>query len=265
MTNPFGYSANVEAPKDVLAGADFSPLATDIYSGTIKQMYFKPTKAGGLAMHINTEINGQRHDFVTYPVSVIKDAAGNPILDAAGKPQQTNQYTNKKSQKQEYLADFLLVDSIVQIAVGVPLGALTPVDLIVEEYDYDVKANVKRPVKGFKEVQGKVLNLAVQRATESKKKQDASGKWFAVAETRQKSKLVKAFDASLLTVLEKANGATEPTYATEWLKKFQGKDLDQTDKSVTAGLPQGGTTDTGTTFGMAMAAGAAVDNSDDFE
>ena len=235
MTSPFSYALNAELPKDSVPGLSFEPLSTNIYDAEIKALYVEPTKKGGLSATLHVVINNNEESFTFYPINVAKDKSGNPLLDSNGVPVQTNHYM--KDDKVVYYTDFIFMDGLVQIATGKSLSELQQSDLIVEVYDFDTRAKVKRVVKGYKDVQGKRVKLAVQRVIETKKKK-VGNEYVATTETRSKNSLIKAFDLNSFTAQEKQSGATEPSYAPEWLKKFKGVDADRTDKSVKAGLPQ---------------------------
>ena len=238
MSNPFAYVPNAAPQAEAVPGSSFEPMPTDIYKATLKALYLEPTKKGGLSMTVHAVINGNEESFTVYPINVAKDGAGNLMKDGNGVPVQTNHYLDKNG-KVVYYADFVLMDGLVQVATGKSLAELQTSELIVDVYDFTARAKVKKTVAGYKDVQGKEINLAIQRQIENKSKKDErTGAYVPIAETRTKNVLIKAFDQNMLTNQEKQAGVTQPTYAPEWLKKFKGVDLDRTDKSLKAGLPQ---------------------------
>lgn len=221
MTNPFAPKANVTMPTTDRVGGFVIP-ESNVYTAKVKAMYMLPTKAGGISVKIVANLADGEHTFVTYPITVVKDSSKNPVLDSKGNPTQTSTYKDREG-KDVYLPDYLLVSSLVQLITGTTLDQLTPINLVVKEWDNGSQQDTK--VKGWSEVQGKEILMAVQRTIKNKVKM-VNGKFITTDETRQVLKLDKVMDVTTkLTLNEKLAGVTEPEFHDAWIKSHAGKDV----------------------------------------
>lgn len=224
MTNPFGYSSNVQLPtKDIVGG--YTLPESDIYDATIKQVYIKKTESGAVGFHISAVIKDVERKFVLYPAIAKKDANGVPLRNPDNSIQVTNTRVTREG-TEVYLDAFLIADSLARIVFGKPLAHLSTDVMYIEEKDKQTKQPVQVQVAGYKDFAGKEVKIVLQRAVKNKQaKNERTGKWENTNEKTQEIELVKVLRKDdMLTINEIDAGATAATYANEWLKTWKGKD-----------------------------------------
>lgn len=224
MTNPFGYSSNVQLPtKDIVGG--YTLPESDIYDATIKQVYIKKTESGAVGFHISAVIKDVERKFVLYPAIAKKDANGVPLRNPDNSIQVTNTRITREG-TEVYLDAFLIADSLARIVFGKPLQQLSTDPIYIEEKDKQTKQPVQVQVAGYKDFSGKEVKFVLQRAVKNKQaKNEQTGKWENTNEKTQEIELVKILRKDdMLTINEIDAGATAAAYAEEWLKTWKGKD-----------------------------------------
>lgn len=224
MSNPFGYSSNVQLPtKDIVGG--YTLPESDIYDATIKQVYIKKTDSGAVGFHINATVKDVERKFVLYPAIAKKDANGVPLRNPDNSIQVTNTRVTREG-TEVYLDAFLIADSLARIVFGKPLAHLSTDVMYIEEKDKQTKQPVQVQVAGYKDFAGKEVKLVLQRSVKNKQaKNERTGKWENTNEKTQEIELVKILRKDdMLTINEIDAGATAAAYAEEWLKTWKGKD-----------------------------------------
>lgn len=224
MSNPFGYSSNVQLPtKDIVGG--YTLPESDIYDATIKQVYIKKTDSGAVGFHISAVIKDVERKFVLYPAIAKKDANGVPLRNPDNSIQVTNTRVTREG-TEVYLDAFLIADSLARIVFGKPLAHLSTDVMYIEEKDKQTKQPVQVQVAGYKDFTGKEVKLVLQRSVKNKQaKNERTGKWENTNEKTQEIELVKILRKDdMLTINEIDAGATAAAYAEEWLKTWKGKD-----------------------------------------
>jgi hypothetical protein len=224
MTNPFGYSSNVQLPTKDIVGGYILP-ESDIYDATIKQVYIKKTDSGAVGFHISAAVKDVERKFVLYPAIAKKDANGVPLRN----PDNSIQVTNTRVQRdgtEVYLDAFLIADSMSRILFGKPLSQMPLEPIFIEEKDKQTKQPVQVQVMAYKDFSGKDVKLVLQRSVKNKQaKNEKTGKWESTNEKTQEIELVKILRKDdMLTINEIDAGATAAAYAEEWLKTWKGKD-----------------------------------------
>lgn len=256
--NLFAYTNQATLPtEDRVGGYTLPP--TDIYELTVKALYMLPKDNGGIGVHLigSIPVNGsvQEVNYTFHAITPDKDANGNIVKDAQGKPVVSNTYLNKKTGKPEYNPDFMLVDTISRLLTNQPLGAHQTSPIILELMDYDAKQKKPKQVQAWTMFQNEKLLIANQRIVKSKM-QLVGTEYVATAETKQEIKAAAFMDLTTRrTVNEIEKQIAEPVYADAWVKQWAGKDRDETKKAA-ANKPMG----SAGTAGLPTLTGAVVNN-----
>lgn len=241
----FGYSKTAALPTEDRVGGYTLP-ETGIYPIKVKAVYLTPKDKGGVSATVLGEltVNGKPKDvtYVLHPIVVKKDSNNQPIRNADGSFVQGNTYIGKKDQKEYYVEDFLLLDSLAKLTVGKPLADLATNEIILELMDYDLNEKRPKAVQAWTDFQGAELHVVNQRIIKNKMKK-MGDEYVETAETKQEIKVLKFLDyATSRTSTEIENGVLTGEYAAAWTKQWAGKDSDQTKQTKgkghgTAGLP----------------------------
>lgn len=199
----------LEQAQDRLGG--FSPLDTDIYTGTIKALYAGRSSGGAMSLTLLADINGKEYRETLW------------VTNKKGE----NFFTNQQNKKVP-LPGFTVADDICLIATGEPLSAQEPEDKVIKVYDFEAKGEVQKSVEMITAAIGKKVSLGVIRQLVNKNEKSADGVYVATAETREENFIDKVFHPDhKVTVVEARNGQEEGKFWDGWLERNKGQTRDK--------------------------------------
>lgn len=198
--------AGLEKAEDKLGGSGSYLIESGIYEATIKHAYAGESAGGALSVSFIFDVDGKEHRETMYVTNKEKE----------------NFYL--KGKKKCPLPGFTTVNDICLIACGEPLSAQESEPKVIKVYDYNLKAEANKEVPMLTNLIGKKVALGILRQIENKsKKNDATGKYEAVEETREINVIDKVFHPEAhLTVAEALANKTEPVFWDKWLKQNEG-------------------------------------------
>lgn len=203
----------LEESQDRVGG--FGPVETDYYAAVIKQAYVTTAQSGARAVNFEFTLPGGKPLRNTVYVT-----------DKAGK----NYFLNKDDNtKKVPLPGFTVVDDICLCTVEKDLAEVDIEEKVVKIYDYEQKKELPTTVPVLVELLGKTVGLGVLKITENKsKKNEGSGEYELIAETREINEIDKVFhDESGFTVVEVRAGLETPTFRDGWIERNKGKTRDK--------------------------------------
>lgn len=200
----------LEESQDRLGG--FSPLETDIYTGTIKAMYAGHSQGGAMSVTLLADMGGKEYRETFY------------VTNKKGE----NFFLNKEDKtKKVPLPGFTIVDDMCLIATGKPLSEQESEEKVINIYDYDLKKEVPKSVPMLTELLGQKITLAILKQIENKNVKQGD-EYVASAETREINVVDKVFHPELkLTVAEARNGQDEAKFHDAWSERNKGVTRDK--------------------------------------
>lgn len=205
-------TAGLEEAQDRVGG--FTPLASNIYTGTVKLAYAGQSSGG--ARNITLEIDvggGKTHRETIY------------ITNKLGE----NFFLNKQDPtKKVPLPGFTTIDDLCLVATGAPLAEQATEDKVVNIWDNDVKREVPKSVPMLTALLGQSASFAIVNQLVNKSESDGNGGWVTTAAEKNENIIEKVMDTeSQKTVGEARNGAEEATYWHSWLAKNENQVRDK--------------------------------------
>ena len=224
----------LEESQDRIGG--FRVRETDAYTGKIKLAY------AGKAANSNAQ-----------SVTIVLELAD-------GEYRETFWITNKDGQnfylgkddktKKFPLPGFTIVDDVCLVTTNKPLAQMATEEKVINLYDPEQKKEVPTGVQMITELLGKEVTFGIQKHLRNKsKKNDATGKYDDIAETREENVTDKVFHhPSNLTVVEARKGIQTATFYGAWVERNRGqtqdrrsiKDGDASAQGGRSGRPAGG-------------------------
>lgn len=136
-----------------------------------------------------------------------------------------NFYIDKESQEKKFLPGYNKINSIALLASRKSLGDGDWQNKVVKVYNREAKADVPTEVPMNMTVVGKKVTLGILEVEVNKtQKNDATGKYDPIAETRVENQLDKVFEfESKKTIAEFRAKAEKATFHGDWVKKYQGE------------------------------------------
>lgn len=202
----------------------FSVMPSDIYRLTIKLAYvvFSQTpdsKARGVAF---TFVNKDGVEF-NETFWVTNKAGQNYSID-----------DNDPKKTKKALRGYTTVNNICNLVAGKDLSGMDIQDKTFKIYDFSERKELNKSVPTLVDLIGKTIVGAVHHEIVNKqKKDDRTGKYEPIADTREQNVLDRVFDEdSLMTPSEIRKKATTPDIYTGWLERYKGKVRDRTDKNL---------------------------------
>lgn len=221
--NPFAKAKELEAnekvggeEKDSLGGGFLLP--SDAYAMTISS-FFAGTYDSGAGYVV---VEGVTDDGRKYK---LQECTSNK----AGE----NFYIDKDSGEKKFLPGYNKINSIALLASRKALGDGDWQTKIVKVYNKDAKADVPTEVPMNMSVVGKKVILGILEVEVNKtQKNEATGKYEPIAETRVENQLDKVFDfESKKTIAEFRAKAETATFYNDWVEKYKGKKQDRVKKT----------------------------------
>jgi len=239
MTNIFSKAKPAtkgEVEDDFLGGG--GAVDTDIYPGTIKYAYIGKA-ANSDARNVTLSIkldNGKEVSRQIWMTNRNGDVT----------------YKDKKTGNTKNLPGYNQVNGLCMLLASKEVGAMEVEEKTLSLYDFDAKKEVPQAVDCFVELHGEKLNVAIQRQTVDKTKDDGTGNYVPTGETRDVNEFIKFFpEQGLVTLseiqhfieslggdftdvlndgdLDKAIAKMDDdgAYATKWLEANRGQTWDR--------------------------------------
>lgn len=206
----FGKLTNegLEESQDRLGG--FSPLESDIYSGTIKAMYAGQSQGGATSVSIIVDMDGKEYRETFY----VTNKKGENFFISSEK-------------KKVPLPGFTVVDDICLIATGKPLAEQETEEKVINLYDYDAKREMPKSVPMLTGALGQKIALGILKQLENKNVKQGD-EYVPSAETREVNVVDKVFHPEVkLTVAEARNGQDEAKFWDAWSERNKGQTRDK--------------------------------------
>ena len=200
-------------------------VPTNTYQAVLRIAYMDKSARGALSVNLDFEIlangKGRRYLETIY----ISDASGSVTRkDKDGNTVPTFGYEK--------------VDSICKAALGKSLAELD--EAVMKKVKVGKDKVDDREV--LMELNDAKLILGISEQIENKSvKNESTGNWDPVAETRETNQISKVFDVDGLTTVERVAKQDEPKFMNDWVARFAGKRVDKTKKIAGAvGMVAGG-------------------------
>lgn len=220
-------NTELEQGGDVLGG--FRLQESDIYDSVVKMAYLGQSAGGAsfVALEANTA-DGQtlRQDIYFTNKNgenfyASKDKAGNPTGKNAPLPGYTS------------------VNDISLIVTGDGLSAQDVEQKVVNIYSKEAQGQVPTTVDVLVGWLGKPISIAVLKTLENKQeKDDATGRYVAIAEDIERNEMVKFFDTDSKRTVSEAIEGREASFYDQWLKANKGVTKDK--RTIKGGAAAGG-------------------------
>lgn len=203
-------SDGLEESQDRLGG--YSPLDTDIYTGTIKALYAGKSGGGAMSVNLVVDVGGKEYRETLW------------VTNKRGE----NWFPNKQDKtKKVPLPGFTIADDICLIATGKPLSDQVPEERVVKIYNYDSKKEENTGVDMIVDAIGQKISLGILRQLENKNEKQGD-EYVATAETKETNVIDKVFHPEeKMTVAEARGGATEAKFWDSWLERNKGQTRDK--------------------------------------
>lgn len=219
----FGKLTNegLEESQDRLGG--FSPLDTDIYTGTIKAAYAGESQGGAMSVSLIVDVGGKEYRETLYVTNKKKE----------------NFFLNQQDKKVP-LPGFTVVDDICLITTGKPLADQDSEEKVINIYDFDAKREVPKSVPMLTGLLGQKISLGIVKQLENKNVKQGD-EYVPSAETREINVIDKVFHPEMkLTVAEARNGQDQAKFWSAWEERNKGQTRDKRtvkDGAGNAGAP----------------------------
>lgn len=207
MFKNFAATSEMETAKDTLGGSFVKE--TDLYEIIIKMLYFTQSDGGAHAANlIATLPDGSEYRETFY------------LTNKAGQ----NFYLNR-DKKQVPMTGFTHINDLCLMTVGAPLADLEGEieEKVVKVYDSSVGGQVPKNMPCLPNLEGEKVILAIQKILANKsKKNDATGQYEDIAETREFNETQKVFHIESRQTMVEANNEQEASFIDSWEKRNKG-------------------------------------------
>lgn len=200
----------MEQQEDRLGGG-FSKLATDSYTGVIKQFYGMKSEGGAEGVVLILDINGQEYRENIY----------------ATNKKGENFYT--KDGKKYQLPGFITLNDLALCTVGKQLSELEWEEKQVKQYNFEKRAEETKAAQVAIELIGETVTVAIVNTLKNKQEKNAQGAYVDVAGgDREENHIEKVFNTeSLLTVREAIDQKEVAEFHPQWVEKNKGQQRDK--------------------------------------
>lgn len=213
----------LEKSEDRLGG--FKAIDTDIYTGPVKALFAGKSKEGAMSLTVVVDIGGGREYKETLWITNKKGE---------------NFFT--KDNKKQPLPGFTVANEIALMTTEKELHQLDTEEKVIKLYDFELKKEVPTTVQMVTEAIGKPVALGILKVLENKsKKNDSTGKYEPIEETREVNIIDKVFHPELHVTIPEARDQKPAEFWDGWLKRNKGQLRDKRDiKDGDAGAKSGG-------------------------
>lgn len=145
-----------------------------------------------------------------------------------------------KDGKKTTLMGYSIVDSACLVSTGVPLSEQDVEDKVINLYDFDERKEVPKNMPVFVDLIGKEVTVGViKQIINKKKKNESTGKYDDIDETREENIFDKFFHTpTKMTSTEAKAGMEEAIFYGKWVEKNTGKTKNKA-KKITGGGASG--------------------------
>lgn len=184
---------------------------TAVYPATIDTMYMTEAASGAVGVVINLIINGRKYSETKY------------ITNKDGK----NTFTDKKTNKEQYLPSLVQLDAFSKMMIGRPLQDADTQELTLNVYDWESRREVPTKCEVLTEFTNKPIFVAIQKVRKNKNTK-VDNKYVPTNEEQFSNEIEKFFNEDGLTATESAakTPITEK-FLDQWTVKYAGKLKDQ--------------------------------------
>jgi hypothetical protein len=225
MSNLFGNAVNdlagAEKEKDVLGGRR-KLFPTGAYDAKVDVAYVTTSSGGAKALNFIFKVGDQNHRETVY----VTNRKGEVF------------YT--KDGKKHALPGYSLVNALCKLAIGKELSALSFEKKIVKIYNFEQKKEIPTEVDVAVELTGAAINIGIENILENKQAKDQAGAYQPIAETREVNEWTRVFHPTTGQTVNEYDEQRTAEFKSLWLKEFEGKQRDKTDKSLKAATPAAG-------------------------
>ena len=198
--------STIEEDKDVLGG--YKPLESGAYDFTIDLAYVDYSKSGAMSVNFQFKnAEGQSHRETIYVTS--------------GKEKGCKNYYESKDGTKRYIPGFTIVNSICLLSIGEELTSIEPEEKVLSLYNWELKKEAPTKKMVITELLGKDITIGLVQTKEPK---------YSDPDTIiTKVEIKKVFRATdHMTVAEIKGEAKEATFYDEWVEKYTGTVVDNT-------------------------------------
>lgn len=216
---------NMEQAVDRIGGS--FTKESGAYDGLLSIAYVSQSSGGANYLHVEFTLqDGSNYREDLY----FTNKEGNPYYEKNG--------------KQFPLPGYTITNDLMVVTAGTTLGDTEFEERVVNVYNPETNKDEPKSVMVPIEAIGQKVTIALIKTLEFKqKKNERTGQYEDIDETRESNSIDKVFDTeSRLTVLEAMNNATEAVFYDQWVEANAGKTRDKTKgktpaKAGTAGAP----------------------------
>ena len=218
----------LEETTDTLGGSFL--LESGAYKATIANAYVSAAKSGALSVTVLYKIDGKDFSETIY------------VSNRNGE----NFYL--KDKKKIPLPGYTLVNDICLITTEKPLAEQETEEKVVKIFDYTAKTEIPTAMPCLTALCGQEIMLGILKKKEYKnKKNDNTGEYEPIDETREYNSISKVFHPELLCTVHEAKNSKPAEFYPKWVEKNEGVTVDLTKgktpkASGSAPLPFGNTT-----------------------
>lgn len=204
-------------------------LESDVYEMKIKDAYTIMSKHGAIGIRL---ILGYGDNF---------DEEYREDVYISNKDKQFT-YLDKKTNKEKPLPGYSLINDICGVTVDANLATVSEntVEQMKKVYNFESKSEVNESHDTLVDLIDQILLVGITKAEETKKEFGSDGKLYATDKTRMVNHIHTVFTSdtkNTLYELDHAEGdeAPEAKAYEAFIKVYQGKTLDKTDKDTNKG------------------------------
>lgn len=199
---------DIQDETDQLGGGG-GPLESDAYLMTVDAAYLNTAASGALAMNVILKTEDNRYLRESFWMTSGTAKGGKNYYERDG--------------RKFYLPGFLQANALSRLTVGKEVGELTTEDKIIKLWNRDAGQEMPTEVKMFMDLVGQQIMVGVQRQTQDRRVQNASGEWVNSGETVDISVVDKLFRASDNKTVAEIMAQEDATFLDKWLASNKGK------------------------------------------
>lgn len=128
-----------------------------------------------------------------------------------------------KDGKNYDLPGFILVSDLMKVVTGGGLENAVMEEKTIKLYSQEAGGEVPTKVQMVTNLVGQKVALGILKQVVDKTAKDAAGDYQPTGETREENIISKVFNDKGLTVVEIAQGVTEPGFILDWKKQYEDK------------------------------------------
>lgn len=222
---------NVAQEKESVGGKSFI-VETGVYKGIIEVAYGSTAKSGAKAVNLHVRlVDGT----VLRETVYVTNKQGGVT------------YTNKKDNTEHFLPGYSQINGLVELVTGKGLASATMEDKVINLWNFDHKKEMPTTVPVLVDLTNKPIEVAVLKELVNKKEQ-VGNEWVATAETKEINTIDRFFDVETGKTIGETREGSEAVFKDKWLKNWEGKTKDSTDKTIKPATRVGSSAKTSSLF-----------------